>query len=59
MDPRIIKGVIVLLAIAAQFWAGTKLDADTIISLLSAFGMGAVVIRRPGDLEQISGSRDS
>jgi hypothetical protein len=50
MDPKIIKGLVVVLAIAAQIYAGVPLTTETIIALLSAYGAGAVTVRRPGDL---------
>lgn len=50
MDPRIVKGVIVLLAIVAQVLSDVPLNADTILALLSAFAAGAATIKRPGDV---------
>ena len=56
MDPRIIKGIVVLLAIAGQLYAGVPLTAEYLVALVSAFGAGAVTMRRPGDLGPLTGN---
>ena len=55
MNPRIIKGIMVLLSIALQLYAGVPTDANAIMTAIAMLGLGSAVVRRPGDLEPLKG----
>lgn len=49
LDPKVLRGIIVLVSLALQAYAGLPVTMDSIIFALGAIGIGAAVVKRPGD----------
>ena len=49
MDPKLVKGLIVVVALAMQAYAGIPMDLNTVLTGLAMLGLGTAVVKRPGD----------
>ena len=49
MDTKVIRGIIVIASIGMQAYAGLPVSLEGILSALAMLGLGAAVVKRPGD----------
>ena len=49
IDPKVTRGIIVLVSLALQAYVGLPVTMESIMWALAMLGIGAAVVRRPGD----------